>query len=299
MGNPGSSRTVYLELHVAVILLAFTAILGDWITLPAGALVWWRTLLAALGVGMFLLLRRSLRWDWLRTKKKIYVLGAMIGIHWICFFGSVKLANASMALITFATMSFFTAWIEPAITGRPRQRHEVIFGLLIIPGVALIAGQATGDLMAGFVLGVLAAALMAVAASFQKKWIAEIDPLHMTFMQMTGAWGAMCLWIGGETLAGGSGFVVPGLRDFIALLVLAWICTGIAWVLAARAIRHMTAFDALMAINLEPVYGMAMAALLLGDQRELNISFYIGAGMILAVVFLHPIWTARHVAKRT
>lgn len=297
METTGGSRIAYTELHVAVVLLAFTAILGDWIELPTASLVWWRTLLAAVGVGGWLLIRRKIRWDWILRKRKIYLLGALIGIHWLCFFGSVKLANASMALITFATMSFFTAWIEPAITGRPRQRQEVIFGLLILPGVALIAGRAEGDLLAGFLLGVLAAALMAVAASYEKKWITEIDPAHMTLLQMIGAWLAVCIWLPGQAWLGQMDRFLPEARDLAGLLVLAWLCTGIAWVLAARAIRHLTAFESLMVINLEPVYGMAMAAMLLGDQKELSAAFYIGAGLILLVVFLHPILTTRHGAQ--
>lgn len=290
MEKQGSSRIAYTELHAAVILLAFTAILGDWITLSASVLVWWRTGLAAAGLGLYLWVRRRWRTEWLLQKRKIYVLGALIGIHWICFFGSIKLANASVALITFATMSFFTAWIEPIITGRTRQRHEVVFGLLIIPGIALIAGDASGDRLAGLALGIAAAAIMAVAVSYEKKWIAEIDPEHMTFMQMAGAFMAMCIWLTGEALAGSIGRLVPGLRDLGALLVLAWICTAVAWVLAARAIRHLTAFDSLMVNNLEPVYGMAMAAWLLGDHQELNLTFYLGTAMIFVVVFLHPRW---------
>jgi len=297
MKPPGGSRIAYTELHVAVVLLAFTAILGDWIELPTAVLVWWRTLLAALGVGAWLVIRRKIRWDWIRRKRKIYVLGALIGIHWLCFFGSIKLANASMALITFATMSFFTAWIEPAITGRPRQRQEVIFGLLILPGVALIAGRAEGDLLAGFLLGVLAAALMAVAASYEKKWITEIDPPHMTLLQMIGAWVAVSVWLPGQSWLGEIEQFLPAGRDLAGLLILAWLCTGIAWVLAARAIRHLTAFESLMVINLEPVYGMAMAAVLLGDQKELSATFYLGAGLILLVVFLHPFLSKRYAAQ--
>jgi drug/metabolite transporter (DMT)-like permease len=108
-----SLKRAYIDLHIAVVLLAGTAILGDLISLSASALVWWRTLIASLGVGLFLLLSGRLKTDWILNRRKLYLLGGMVAIHWICFFGSIKLANASTALICFATISLFTAIIEP------------------------------------------------------------------------------------------------------------------------------------------------------------------------------------------
>ena len=289
-----SLRRAYIELHIAVIFLAFTAILGDLITLSASVLVWWRTLIACLGILLFLLFTGRVRMDWIKNQRKIYVLGGVIALHWICFFGSIKLANASTALICFATISFFTAWIEPWITKRKRETHEIIFGLLIIPGIVLIAGQAKGQIMTGVVLGIIAAFLVAIIASFEKKWITEIDPEHMTFIQLTGAWFAMCFWLVGEYFITGIDHFIPHGMDIVYLLILGLICTSIAWVLATRSIRTVTAFDSMMVINLEPVYGILMALILLGDSKELTTTFYIGTFIILASVFIHPIYQSRY-----
>ena len=287
-------RRAYIELHIAVVLLGLTAILGDLITLSATVLVWWRTLIAAIGIGLFLWITNRIRMDWIRTQKKIYALGGLIAIHWICFFGSIKLANASTALICFATISFFTAWIEPMITKRKREMHEIVFGLMVIPGIVLIAGQAEGQLMTGIILGIIAAFLVAVISSLQKKWITQIDAEHMTFIQLIGAWFAMCIWMIGEYLYQGIDHFLPGRLDFILLLILGLLCTSVAWVLATRAMRNMTAFDSMIVINLEPVYGILMALLFLGDSKELTLTFYIGASIILISVILHPIWQSRY-----
>ncbi len=294
-----SLRRAYIELHIAVILLAFTAILGDLISLSASVLVWWRTLIAAAGMAIFLGITGRWRSDWIRNQKKIYYLGILIAIHWLCFFGCIKLANASTALITFATISFFTAWIEPWITGRKRERHEMIFGLVVIPGILLIAGKAEGQILVGVILGILAAFLVAIIASLEKKWITEIDPEHMTFIQLTGAWLTMCVWLGGEWLYQGIDSFMPIGYDLLYLLILGLVCTCVAWVLSTRAIRTVTAFDQMMVINLEPVYGIIMALTLLNDRHELNPSFYIGAAIILASVLIHPFWQYRYARTRT
>ncbi|MEO5907411.1 MAG: DMT family transporter [Saprospiraceae bacterium] len=289
-----SLRRAYTELHIAVILLAFTAILGDLISLSASVLVWWRVAIATIGMAVFLIVTRRVRKDWIIHQKKVYALGILIAIHWLCFFGCVKLANASTALICFATISLFTAWVEPWITGRKRMRHEVIFGLMVIPGLILIAGKAEGQVMTGVIIGVIAALLVAIIASLEKKWITEMDAEHMTFIQLAGAWATMCIWIIGEYLIKGIDAFMPSAIDLIYLLVLGLICTCIAWVLATRAIRTVTAFDQMMVINLEPVYGIAMALIFLGDARELTVSFYIGAAIILASVLIHPLWQYRY-----
>ncbi len=289
-----SLKRAYLELHVAVVLLAFTAILGDLISLSASVLIWWRCLIATAGIGLFLVMTRKLRKDWLKNQYKVYALGILIAIHWLCFFGCVKLANASTALICFATISFFTAWIEPWITGRKRMKHEVVFGLIIIPGIILIAGKSEGQVLVGVILGIIAAFLIAIIASLEKKWITQIDPEHMTLIQLTGAWITMNIWIAGEYFISGIDSFIPGVSDSIYLLILGIACTSFAWVLATRAIRSVTAFDQLMVINLEPVYGIAMALLILDDSKELSTPFYIGAGIILLSVILHPIWQYRY-----
>lgn len=289
-----SLKRAYIDLHIAVILLAGTAILGDLISLSASVLVWWRTLIASLGVGIFLWASGRLNVDWVKSQRKLYLLGGMVAIHWICFFGSIKLANASTALICFATISLFTAWIEPWVTKRRRVMHEVVFGLMVIPGIALIAGRAEGELLWGIILGLTAALLLAIFSSYEKKWINAVDPEHMTMMQMIGAWVTMSFWLGGEKLLFGIERFWPDGQDTIYLLILGLVCTCVAWVLCTRAVRHVTAYDSIMVINLEPVYGIVMAFAILHDHKELNTSFYIGAGIILVSVIIHPIWQKRY-----
>ncbi len=294
-----SLKRAYIDLHLAVVLLAGTAILGDLITQSASVLVWWRTIIASLGMLLFFYLSGKMNINWIKTKKKVYWLGGLIAIHWLCFFGSVKLANASTALICFSTISFFTAIIEPMITGRKRKNHELIFGLMVIPGIGMIAGKAEGELLYGIILGLIAAFLTAIFASLEKKWITELDPPHLTFMLMAGAFCTISGWLVIENIFFPIESFWPTTQDLMYLLILGLVCTCVAWVLAARAIRSITAFDSNMVINLEPVYGILMALFLLGDSKELTTRFYIGACIIFSSVIAHSIWQYRYARNRT
>ena len=51
----------------------------------------------------------------------------------------------------------------------------------------------------------------------------------------------------------------------------------------------MSAFAAQLAVNLEPVYAIVLAMLLLGEQRELTLPFYAGVAVILGAVLLYPL----------
>ena len=111
---------------------------------------------------------------------------------------------------------------------------------------------------------------------------------------MLGAWVTMCFWLGGEYLINGIELFLPAGKDIFYLLVLGLVCTCVAWVLCTRAVLSMTAYDSIMVINLEPVYGIVLALVFLNDRKELTTSFYIGACIILASVIIHPIWQSRY-----
>ncbi|MBA3486141.1 MAG: DMT family transporter, partial [Lysobacter sp.] len=83
--------------------------------------------------------------------------------------------------------------------------------------------------------------------------------------------------------------VLPDLRDAGLLLVLSLACTLLPFALSLIALRHMSAFSAQLAVNLEPVYAIMLAIVLLGEQHELTGVFYVGVAVILAAVIVHPL----------
>jgi drug/metabolite transporter (DMT)-like permease len=81
--------------------------------------------------------------------------------------------------------------------------------------------------------------------------------------------------------------------DWLYLLLLSLLCTTLAYVLALRSLRHLSAFASNLTVNLEPVYGIALAWLLLHETRELSTGFYGGVAIILAAVFSYPLLRRR------
>ena len=281
----------WLQIHLCVVLWGFTAILGKAITLPALPLVWWRM---ALVFAVLLLVPRF--WSGLATVAPRRIasfagVGVLVALHWLTFYGSIKLSNASVAATCMGLTPIFVAFLEPLIAGRRSDSRELFFGLAVIPGVALVVGGTPVQMRSGILVGVLSVFFVSIFAAFNKRFIADGDALSITGLEM-GA-GAAFLALATPLLpATATVFVLPGRRDGVLLLVLAIACTLLPFALSLVALRHLSAFSTSLAVNLEPVYAIVLAAILFGEQRELNPAFYAGVAIILAVVFAHPLLAA-------
>ena len=278
-------RRALFQIHCCVVLWGFTAILGKLITLPAIPLVWWRLLLVSAALACF-----PRVWRALRTIPPLLALvyagiGCVVALHWLAFYGSVKLANASVAATCMALAPAVTALIEPWITGSRFERHNLLLGLLVIPGVALVVGGIPRDMHVGFWVGVASAALAALFNALNKRHLGHHDAMAVTWLEL-GA-GFLLVALISPLMGPGQSFVLPDVRDGALLLVLAIVCTLIPFAIALATLRQLSAFTTQLAINLEPVYSIAIAVLFLGEARDLDAAFFMGVAIVLAAVFGH------------
>ncbi len=278
----------YIELHIAVLLFGITAILGDLIQLSAMVMVWWRMLLTSLSLILIIYIARTWQSMPRKTILTFMGIGVIVALHWICFFGSVKLANASIGVICMATTSFFTAILEPLVFRSRIKRYELILGLMIIPGMILVVGNVEVSMMAGVWVGLLSALLAAIFATFNKAMIQRSDPLNITLLELGSGWLFITLLLPFFFTSGSDETFWPTLTDWLYLAILAFVCTTLAYVLALRALHHISAFASNLTINLEPVYGIILAWLLLNENEELQPGFYWGGLLILLAVFSYP-----------
>ena len=283
-----ATRRAYFELHIAVFLWGFTAILGDVIRLSALSLVWWRVLLTCIS-GFFLIKGGKAIWALPRkTILQFSFVGALTGIHWLTFFGAIKLSNASITLVCMATCAFFTAIIEPFIMRTRIKWWEIFLGFLVVPGMALVVENVDVSMHKGIWVGLASSLLAAVFSILNKKWINKAEPFSITFIEMTSAWVVLSILLPLFFQSEPGAVLIPSLRDFGLLLILAVVCTTFTWVLALRSLQHLSAFASTLTVNLEPVYGIVLAILILKEHKELSPGFYWGVLLILLVVFSYP-----------
>jgi drug/metabolite transporter (DMT)-like permease len=276
-------------MHVCVLAWGATAILGKLITLPASRLVLFRT---SIVTAILLCVPRVWRGIW-RLPGALFrayaAIGLLVALHWITFYGAIKLANASVAASCLGLASVFIALLGPVIAHSPLDRRELWIGAWVVPGVALVAGGTPLHMREGVALGIVSALLVAWFGLLNKRHAHAADPLVITCVEM----GAGALAIAAFfAVTDRAAFALPSAHDLWLMLVLAIGCTLVPFALSLVALRELGAFTAQLIVNLEPVYAIALGALLLDEQRELSAWFYVGAAFILSALFAQP-WLRR------
>jgi drug/metabolite transporter (DMT)-like permease len=275
------------------VLWGVTAILGKLITLAALPLVWWRMSIVTAVLLVWPPFWNGVRQMPVRLAAIHFGIGALVTLHWVTFYASIKLSNASVAATCIALSPAFVAMVEPLVARRRFNLTELLLAVLVLPGVALVVGGTPDGMQAGIVAGVASAFVVGFFSSLNKRFIGSSPALAVTGIQM-GA-GALLLPLVGLALPADPVLVVPGRHDTVLLVTLAIACTLVPYSLALVALRHLSAFATTLAVNMEPVYTILLAMALLGEQRDLTPGFYAGVVLIVTVVFTFP-WLSRRLA---
>ncbi len=285
------------QIHLCVLLWGFTAILGKLITLPALPLVWWRMLIVVAVLALVPKVWRGIHAMPLRTRLAYAGIGALVALHWLTFYGAIKLSNASVAATCIAFATPMTALVEPLLTRQRFQPRDLLLGLASLPGIWLVVGGVPPGMHAGIVAGVASALLVALFGTLNKRMVDGGDPLTVTALEL-GA-GTLTLTLLAPLMPmlvpafAGPLLVLPSPTDTFWLVLLALACTLFPFALCLVALRHLSAFTAQLSVNLEPIYAIVLAAILFGEQHDLSARFYAGVAIILGVVFAQGLLARR------
>ena len=277
----------YLNLHLIVFIWGFTAILGALITIPADDLVWYRMLIACGFIGLFLVAKKKSFRIPVRELLQLVFVGLLIALHWIFFFQAIHISNVSITLSVFSLGAFFASLLEPIFYGRKVLWYEVFFGLIIIGGLSLIL-----QVESGYINGVffaLASIILGVLFTLMNgKLITKHDPSVITFYEFLSGFFFISIYFivqGKFTID----FFVLSVNNWIWLFILASVCTAYAFTASVGVMRKLTPYTVMLTTNLEPVYGIALAYLIIGGKEKMSTEFYIGALIIVITVILNGV----------
>ncbi|MBT8236594.1 MAG: DMT family transporter, partial [Bacteroidia bacterium] len=275
---PNAKLSNYFHLHLIIFIWGFTAILGKLISLDAIPLVWARMLFAVLFILGFMWVRKYSFRISKRIRFMLVLGGIAIALHWITFFHAIKVANVSITLATMASGALFTAILEPIWYKRKFIGYELIFGLLVILGLAIIF-QVNSEYKLGFWLGLLSTFFGAIFTLINGQLVMEERPTTITFYELLV--GAICVSFYGffatDLLAP---FKTLPLSDWFYLGILVTVCTAYAFIASVKVMRYIRPFTVMLTVNLEPVYGIILAYFIFGDDEKMHPNFYLGALII-------------------
>ena len=292
-------KKAFLQLHIAVLFAGFTAILGKLINLNEGMLVWYRMLFSAITLALILFFRKEfIRISFLNTVK-IFGVGAIVALHWVSFYGSIKYANVSVSVTCLSAIGFFTSFIEPIIMKRKIDFIEVLLGLLAIAGIYLIFNFYP-EYKTGIIFGIISALLACLFPIFNKTLLKEFSPKIVTLYEMTGGFIALCFITPFYLHFFPAKYFIPTSTDLFWLLILSWICTVFAFILSLNALKYISAFTVNLTYNFEPVYSIILAFIIFKENKFLGPGFYFGFGLILLAISLQMarVWNERKLQKK-
>jgi drug/metabolite transporter (DMT)-like permease len=285
-------KKAMLHLHTAVFLAGFTALFGKWIALNEAVLVWHR-----MWISLVIML---LMYGFWKDRPKvdaasffrISAIGLVLSIHWLCFYGSVKYANVSVALVCLSATGFFSALIEPIWMRKRIHLVELGLALLAILGIAIIFNVHV-HFQAGMIYGLLAALAGAIFPLGNRLLLKKHDPKTLAFVEFFGGWIGLCLLLPIYLANMSEVRWMPTGSEWMYLFLLAAICTVWAFELQLKALKKITAFTVNLSYNLEPLYGIGLAFLFFNEQAMLRPAFYLGMGLILLSIGLQTVRVLR------
>lgn len=286
-----SATKDYIKLHFIVWIWGFTAILGLLISIPAVEIVWYRTMLASMALGVMLYMRNHNFKLGTIEVLKIFGTGFIIAAHWILFFGAARVSTASVCLAGIATCSLWTSFLEPLVNKRRIKIFEVVLGLVVITGLYVIF-RFEFDHALGLAMAVFAAFLAALFSVINGRLTKKHNPYMITFYEMLGAFIGTTLFFPlymSYFSIDGQLQLLPTALDWLYLVILALICTVYAFSVSVELMKRLSAFVVNLTINLEPVYGIVLAVVIFGEKEQMQPGFYLGTLIILLSVLIYPV----------
>jgi len=279
-------KKAFIQLHIAVFLAGFTGILGRLISLNEGMIVWYRLLITTVTMWILFGFANKIYRIPATDILKITVVGLIAALHWITFYGSIKYANVSVALVCFSAAGFFTSIFEPLILRTKFDVAEIFLGLLTLAGIYIIFHFDTRYKI-GIIVGLISALLGALFPVLNRQFLQRINVETMLAWQQTGGLIWMSLLLPFYLLRFPVEHFLPGPEDTMWLLVLSWLCSVIAFQFSSYALKRLSAFTVNLSFSLEPVYGILLAFIVFNENKLLSKWFYIGFAIIAAAIVLH------------
>lgn len=283
--NQSSLSRNLIILHITVFVWGFTGILGALIYIDATWLVWYRVLIALISLYAYFRYKKiSIRVS-AETFLKLFFTGAVVALHWILFFYSIKSSTVSVALVSLSSLTLFTAILEPLLKKQRISKIEVVTGLLIISGIYLIF-TFESQYTIGIISGLLSALCASIFSIINSKQIQNRPAPIISFYELIGAW----VWVSVYLLIS-EGLRAPvslSFSDVVYLTLLGTVCTSLAYVAGVAVMKELSAFRVALITNLEPVYGIILAFIFFGDKEQMTPGFYSGAIIVLSTIFMYP-----------
>lgn len=270
-------------LYVSVFLLALNGLFSKVIPIDAVSVTQLRSVVAALTLLLFALLRhRAWRLDNRNQVIGIYLIGVIMGLHWITFFHSMQVSTVAIGMLSLFTYPVITVLLEPLFSRQRLLVSDVIAGMVVLVGIYLMVEDDIqyfdNAAVQGVFWGVISAFLFAMRNLLQKYYYADVSADRLMLHQVVAIALMLVIFVD-----------YPGvgrfeMKDWLMLLLLGAISTATAHTLLSYSLKHLPAKSIAMISCLQPMFATLFAWLLLNEVPTQSV---ILGGLIIISVALY------------
>jgi drug/metabolite transporter (DMT)-like permease len=256
-----AKRKSLVGLHIANILFGGTGLFAKLINLPAVDIIARRCVLAA----VFLLvisfaLKRRFMFESIRDGLLMLLCGVLMCVHWVTFFHAMQVSTVAIGMIALYTYPVMSVLVEPLWQGQRPQRIDVLCAFAVLPGVYLLAPDfslRTGAAL-GVMWGLVSAAAFTMRNIVQRTYLGSYRGDTAMFYQSLIA--GLAAWPFVRHASAGLSTVT-----WLQLALLALVFTAVPHSIFAGSLRELKAKTAGLISCMMPVYGVALAWVVLGE----------------------------------
>ena len=289
------SKRSYILLYGAIFLLALNGLFAKYIPLNAVSQTVLRSFFAAAFITITLLLvKRVLLLPSRRDVLGVYVLGVLMGIHWVTFFHAMQISTVAVGMLALFSFPMLTVLIEPLFSRVRLHRGDIIAAVILFLGLLIMAGskllEPQSNLLQGIAWGVFSAVLFVLRNLSQKYHFAHISSDRLMLHQLIAIFIMLLPFLDVEAS------LSMDYKSWIAMLVLGVLTTAVAHTIVVASYKKLPAKTVAMLSCLQPPIGAVLAWWLLGEVLSLNI--IIGGGLILSVALYESVQQAQRASKK-
>lgn len=258
------------------------------IGLPSGELALYRAMMAAVMIGLFLLVTKQ-KIPFGKIKKQLPLLlfsGAAMGINWILLFEAYRYTTVSVATLSYYFAPVIVTALCPLLFRERLTKKQIIcfamstLGLVLITGVGF-SGKGTDGV--GILFG-LGAAVFYASVILMNKYIRDVDGIHRTFLQFLAALVVLLPYV---LLSGGVHLGVLDGLGWACLLVVGIVHTGITYCMYFSALKALPGQKAAILSYLDPLVAVVISVAFLAEP--LSVWQAIGGALILGFTLWNEI----------
>jgi drug/metabolite transporter (DMT)-like permease len=285
-----SSVVPYVALHFAIFLFGSAGVLSKVLAVSSLLLVFGRTLFASLSLIPLLLVQRE--FSFRAVPKTVILCGALLAVHWLSFFAAMKVAPVTYGLMGFASFPLFVTWLEPWLFKEKRDGKDWYAALAVVIGmIVMVSDTGGGDIanaaaqspVTGLLLGIFSGFSFALLVLANRWQGGHIAPFRLAFLQNSVATVTLLPFV----LVDG-GLSQISVNEWWGLALMGIVFTAISHGLFMYSLRHVSTRCASLMTSLEPVYGIAIAYLVLHETP--NLRALIGCAIVISATVAVSYW---------